>query len=1150
MKLLTLCLLAPVAALACGGYFYEAPPTLDRYPERLPVKTLRDLMREMHPPAAAPATVEELDHAVRNLAAMATIKPHDAILALVEKAQEKNRAGEYRKRFANCLNDLHDLLTDGGADEAGAGDYIAARTAAMHGDDGFILRPEGKRDEGTLRERKAAAASLQQQADHAGPALRPHWLVLLAAQHFRFAEFAEAERVFSQVIHLSPESPRAEIAALMLGRCKLERWRDAVTTKSASEQEQTGLATAADTAFTDYLEKYPKGRFALDVPGWRVDLASETGERSRAFSLLLEQLDGTGHPEIVRRAAREMEVLLGDTDFDEEEDESTSSPSRLLPIDELAKRPLAALAVVYHFLDPRSREDFTAIVTNFESHTERVVVDQDLQPVLLLRRAGRTFLPKLAEALARRRTEIPKEWQPRYLAVLAWAASESGEQRQAVRLCELAGPRLLESDDLSFARAVALQRAGDWPAARAAFTELRARYPRSPLRREFGFRLATVLRDQGEAGLAIVELLRMRAEDDAEVEAVQSQNQARNRLIEEGDYFDLPVQDELPSLHLPAELDQWVDTLVQFAPLDQLQRGAEAVRDDAEPRARFSAILRDRHLAAEHFAEARKDPPVEDPSTRTFDHDKGEAKPPLAGDEWGAAVRRLEKLTRGVATAPPAKKARAEYELAEAWAHARGRLTMPAEGFNAAFNSGFSPEADERLHNARAAGYSTESSAHELESRDEMRHALPHYLAAADLAPGTELAAGALRKANDALRLLAERTTWAAGRAFETNAEALSRQCYERLQKEAPAPPGTNVWWTFRPPAEKPWTRYSLQTTAHEGEVAILESFIAPKPGGESDGNAWQEVQKEWPERLEQIAQNAAKWDAAKLIEELGKVREDFRPHISNAQGAAILNHVDDLTLFLSEPGVTAEERAAYFGFRLLRNNPDDTHPAALKRWDDYVTFLNLVRETGPIDPDTDRMNVRPMTVRMREFLEKFPKSRKREAAMARLAIAAVRESHGHAGVADLEYDEPPLLSGGQTVSLARAHPERLAEARAAVDAYQREFPKGRYAVNVRLWRGALAIDEKDWPRAVRDLTATLDEPHQDDLYLDASLNLGCAFLRLLDQPDQRVALLAALREQPAAQRRLWQFMEGETPGARLRVLEGFLREEFSRSVR
>ncbi|HEV7406188.1 MAG TPA: tetratricopeptide repeat protein [Chthoniobacteraceae bacterium] len=1153
MKLLTLCLLAPAAALACGGYFYEAPPTLERYPERLPVKTLRDLVREMHPPAAAPATVEQLDHAVRNLAAMATIKPHEPALAMVEKLQEKNRTGEYRKRFANCLNDLHDLLTDGGADEAGAGEYITARTTAMDADNGFILRPEVKesdlrtarqREAAGLKQRDAVADNLQQEADKAGPALRPHWLVLLGAHRFRHGQFDEAERVFWMVVNESPESPRAEIAMLMLGRCKLEQWRDVKTFKASTEQERNELENAADQAFTDYLEKYPQGRFALDVPGWRVDLARESDEPSRAYSLLLEQLDVTGHPEIVRRAAREMELLLDDTDFDEEEDEAGPTMFKSLPIDDLAKRPLAALAVVYHFLDPRSREDFATIVSNFEYHTERVVVEQDLQPVLSMRRAGRVFLPKLAEALGKRRAEISEEWRPRYLAVLAWAASEAGEQRQAVRLCELAGPRLETSDDLSFARAVALQRAGDFPAARAAFTELRARFPQSPLRREFAFRLATILRDQGEAGLAVAELLRMRAEEQAELEADQAATLERVRKIEEDDYQDLPLEDELPSLHLPAELDQWVDTMLQFAPLDQLQRGADAVAGDAEQSGRFKAILRYRYLAAEQLAAALQYPPVEDNFSRTFDHEKGEAKGPLAGDEWRAAVRHLEKLTRGRAKGPPAQQARAEYALAEAWAHVRGRLTIPSEEFDPLFLSGLSPAADERVRNARAAGYSTVTAARELESRDELRHALPHYVAAADLAAGTELAGRALRKANDALRLLAERTTWTAARAFETDAEALSRQWYERLEKEAPGPPGTNVWWSFRPPAEKPWTRYSLQTIAQEGEVAILQSFIAPD-GPEEDGEvAWAEVPREWSERLVKLSDNAAKWEPGRLIEELEKIRADFR--IRNANGAALLNDLDDLTLFLREPGVTPEERAAYFGFRLLRNNPEGTHPEALKRWDDYVTFLNLVRETGPIDPETDRMKVRPMTVRMREFLEKFPKSRKREAAMARLAIASVREAHGHAGVADLENDEPPQLSGGQTVKLARAHPERLAEARAAVDAYQREFPEGRYAVTVRLWRGALAIDEKDWPRALGDLTATLDAPEQDDLYLDASLNLGCLFLQLLDQPNQRVALLAALRRQPAAQRRLWQFMAGETPGARLRALEGFLRDQLA----
>jgi len=44
---------------------------------------------------------------------------------------------------------------------------------------------------------------------------------------------------------------------------------------------------------------------------------------------------------------------------------------------------------------------------------------------------------------------------------LAWAASESGAHEQAVKICDLAGEKLSENDDLLFARNVALQRKGD-----------------------------------------------------------------------------------------------------------------------------------------------------------------------------------------------------------------------------------------------------------------------------------------------------------------------------------------------------------------------------------------------------------------------------------------------------------------------------------------------------------------------------------------------------------------------------------------------------------------------------------------------------------------------------------------------------------------
>ena len=129
-------------------------------------------------------------------------------------------------------------------------------------------------------------------------------------------------------------------------------------------------------------------------------------------------------------------------------------------------------------------------------------------------------------------------------------------------------------------------------------------------------------------------------------------------------------------------------------------------------------------------------------------------------------------------------------------------------------------------------------------------------------------------------------------------------------------------------------------------------------------------------------------------------------------------------------------------------------------------------------------------------------------------------------------------------MAAARPEPEHWTEeARAAIAGYEKEFPQGRYLANMRL-SSALAIDRKDWPSAFRDLTATLDDAGQADLHLDAALNLGYAYMQLIDQPNQRGAMVPALQAQPAAQLRLWQFMRSPTPGARLRVLEGFLREQ------
>ena len=122
------------------------------------------------------------------------------------------------------------------------------------------------------------------------------------------------------------------------------------------------------------------------------------------------------------------------------------------------------------------------------------------------------------------------------------------------------------------------------------------------------------------------------------------------------------------------------------------------------------------------------------------------------------------------------------------------------------------------------------------------------------------------------------------------------------------------------------------------------------------------------------------------------------------------------------------------------------------------------------------------MSERMREFIEKYPESRKREAALARLAIATVRESRTHTGVRGTEWPEAPKVGGYKAMEVSRGVPFVRARAFSALDDYDREFPNGRYAAEIRLWRGAASIDAGDWPLAMAMLVGTLDNPNQRDL--------------------------------------------------------------------
>src|SRR5262249_28366045 len=98
------------------------------------------------------------------------------------------------------------------------------------------------------------------------------------------------------------------------------------------------------------------------------------------------------------------------------------------------------------------------------------------------------------------------DWKPRYLAMLVHAASSSGNQAQALQLSQISPEELKQSDDLLFARAVALQRANKTQQAIDDLNTFLHTFPKSRMTPGVKIRLALALADNHQAGDGIATL--------------------------------------------------------------------------------------------------------------------------------------------------------------------------------------------------------------------------------------------------------------------------------------------------------------------------------------------------------------------------------------------------------------------------------------------------------------------------------------------------------------------------------------------------------------------------------------------------------------------------------------------------------------------
>jgi TolA-binding protein len=1106
LTFLSLFSLMTAAALATGDFFEESIPALPTFLgyNRLPKKSLLDIAREGQP---APATTPDFRKGIAEIAA--ALKAGTAPKDLLGKAEaliaaERQRTKRIGPGLNALLHDVHDLCASG-AEAAPASEYLAWRLAhaqlfGYSAEDGreWSLEFGGGDEEGT----KKALEEAKKRAEAAPAAVKPNYLYAQGALLFQQRDDAASGDLFADLAEKFPAHPRAEAAAYMAARCLARQSR--ISDGDAFKNDDQKVAEAR-RAYEAYLKKYPNGRFAGDVLGFLGGLEMNAGRFAEALPYFVQQLDVPGHPELAVSAAKEIESCFR---------QLNEKPAVLAAALKDARVLEAAVYFAFNEIEPVDGNGTYETPEFVEGWRKKLV-------------------PALGQALAEHADlfKDPK-WQPRYTALVALTSSASGQMEAALKL--VTDSDAGASDDLAFARGVVFQRAKKYPEAITAFRFLAEKFPQSPLTPGGQVRAALALLDIHESGEAALLLMAL---DDQKKPAVKEAG-ARDLPQE---VVEPPPDEDVYSGESrdfagvepadPGQIRQLLDTILNFGPLAELVAAAKNPQAPEVYRAKLSSVIAVRHLARERFAEA---------------------KPFMTEAEWKLMAGPLEELTSAAQTAKtPAEKAATAMKLAEAWAAARGKLlTVPLdteEWRKRLYKDDHAAANFRRIENGKALGFSDVLPL-DLESRDELRHAFNWWLVASDAQPRSPLAAAAIWRALRAMPDIALVSTFTLDRAAARKWGEVSKKLYDRLEKEHPEAPETKrlaVYWTFPPGKGEDGT-----PLMRGEEVKILEEV----PAG--DEETPEEVVKA---RVEKILPKG-EVDLAAVKKQVAADRKWAKEHLKSLPAQCVVNFFEDLDLFLSSPDVTPEMAKRYLELRYdtlvtgaigysifeVRAGTDKQGEPGTFRGDealladirameadpkyakvaDFAGFLEMAVTANHwvaislkdgshrLDKNGDEptywgRDYAALEKMCRAWLEKFPGSKKREAA---LLLHCRALSHAMEPYVYYKRASWPVASCWEGAQLP-VEVERLKfDAKvwkAALDQYDKEFPKGMYADDVLGYRADLAVRLKDWRRALGITLGQLDG--KEHLHPGAQNRLRLIFSHLA-KDDERADLLSAIR--------------------------------------
>jgi len=1126
-------------ALATGPMYDDTPPALPFYLHRLPAKSLEDIYAETQPPVAPAQNIDfrvKVTQLAEDLGTRPSAELNKEINHLLVAARQDYGQKEWSGRgLVNLLHDFLDLMSAGAGDRAEWKRYAEWRLQHLDWF-GFNSDPNlGRPDAKTTSDR---AAELESQLNAASPLMRPHWMYLLGALGFKSGEDTKSQQWFERVVNQYPTHPRAEAALFMDGRCQLSRART-YSSEEADIQRAAANRPRAQALLERYLQQYPNGRFAGDAVGWLGAIAYDNGQYLTALQYYLRQTELPAHPELLRPALTMGAKILV---------RIASKPDQK-EFAEVATHPRLAMGLIYLVVNTTEADNFDG------KYDDPETVKQWRQRIL----------PALAAAVSGQESRYEQDdWKPRYLTILALAASNQGKQDQALKLIGMAGESIQGSDDLSFARTVILQRAGKVSEAITALQAFLDHFPNSPLARGARLRLALALQDDHQAGGAIIELKKLLPATTESRDADRTgEGETGNAVVDQYTPAGANNSDAEPE-----QVRQLIDTLYNFAPINELE--SVASRRDLLPEvgAEFRAVLAQRYLAAEQFSEAEK------------------YFPP--GDRQLVASR-IEELTRAVPQAQNApEKARACARVAEAWAEARGKLlTAPLdteESRRLVFGDSAESANLQRRKNATALA-ATSKVDEELESRDELRHAYHWWLKAAETDPGS--AAVWLWQALKAIPKIADVSSYTIQRALETGAEGESRTLYDRLRKDfSQSREATQfaVYWTIPtlPPAGE---LAGWRDPNFSGSLSFEDAFGL----GENDANTG-----EWAKLIARamvLKEHAGNWDSGRLAAEGGALAKRVRQVYQTAYDDYLLNFVDDLDLFLREPNLAPEVRKRYVDLRFacMRQtigadpsafgveNPSGSSDAdadlrkqiaaalsdpKMRPVADYLEFLDLaVVANHLIDVEVPgrKSDNQPFTYHFRDyaliermaasFLERYPKSAKREAATLLHARAIFMLSYPRRFKEFPSWPEAGRWGGSiryWTVQREAFDPARVL---AALDSYDRDFPNGWYAAEIGSYRANVFLRTRQWKAGLEMTVTQLDNKSKPDLRSDAAYRLALLFARLADEND-RAELLALIKSNKRASSLLVSYLNIDWPWHPLLYLRKYLANQAGGAIK